>query len=84
MTIDTRTKLSEMICDQKATAIMPVPADSALLITDLGLDSYDVVELSMQAEVDFEIELDLNNMTLHPQMTFGDLVALIDKARDNG
>lgn len=67
-------KLRKIICDYLDVEPDRVTAD-AHIIDDLGADSLDTVELVMQIEEDFGIEID--DETFEKAQTFGAIVALV-------
>lgn len=51
--------------------------DGACLIDDLGLDSLDTVELAVDTEEEFGIEI--SDEEIESAQTFGDLKAIVDR-----
>ena len=77
---ETLNKVTEIVVDKLGIDISKVTLDSRF-IEDLGADSLDTVELIMQFEEDFEIEIpdeDAEKMT-----TVGDAVKYIEEKSAN-
>ena len=70
---DTATRIRRILSDQFGDAAYP---DSANLILNIGADSLDTVELAMQIEEAFGIELPHD--ALDTVATVGDLITMVD------
>lgn len=67
-------KAKRLVCENLDVAPSKVH-DRALFMADLGADSFDLLELMLVFEDEFEIEF--GDGDIRPQMTFGDLANLV-------
>lgn len=74
----TESKIRRILCEQCALNNDEITSN-ANLITDLGLDSIDAMEVVMSCEQEFEIEIDDSDVA--DLETFQQLVAYIEKLR---
>lgn len=77
--MSSETNLRAIVADHLSVEAAIVTADASFM-DDLGADSLDVVELVMEAEDEFNIDIsdDEADKAINDG-TFGDLVALVDK-----
>ena len=70
-------KLRELICDEFELDADCVTMESVLMC-DLGVDSIDLVDLSMTVEDVFEVEMPFDDEELEKIKTVGDFVKYIE------
>jgi acyl carrier protein len=56
-----------------------VPASTARFEEDLGMDSLDLIEMIMEAELEFDVEI--SDSVAEKFTTVADLIAFIDKTK---
>lgn len=79
--VSTQQKVIEVVAHMAGITVESVKGDSNL-VSDLGMDSLDTIEIVMALEEEFEIEI--TDLETENTTTVAGLVALVDAKRNQG